>query len=307
MYGSESWTLNKTLLSKLESFQAEVGKCILQLPKSTLNTIPLLALNWPTCAPILCSKISYLLRICNAPLKSQTFNAIATSDVHLLELVKQCKLLASHFEPLRNLTEEILSNLNLNEPSVRSVRERILSADRTNVLSSSVGHPSLFYPLKIARKHGWMKLLDIALDHGLNGTRAGLAILKLLFLTVFSDRRCPVDNCEHIIPQGTPFCAHFTECHTDLESNHTFIRTSNQPEPWTPLRPPETWFINHIPFLTLCWFFNMFVLVTSVLVIVFECSSCLRVSPDRWPSAYGHARGHLGSGDKGPSQEAAFS
>ena len=48
MYGSESWTLSKTLLNKLESFQAEVGKRILQLPKSTSNTIPLLALNWPT-------------------------------------------------------------------------------------------------------------------------------------------------------------------------------------------------------------------------------------------------------------------
>ena len=80
MYGSESWTLNKTLLNKLESFQAEVGKRILQLPKSTSNTIPLLTLNWPTmCAQILCSKISYVLTICNdqeSTLESQTFNAI---------------------------------------------------------------------------------------------------------------------------------------------------------------------------------------------------------------------------------------
>ena len=81
MYGSESWTLSKTLLNKLESFQAEVGKRILKFPKSTSNTIPLLALNLPTmCAHILCSKISYLLRICNDQefiLKSQTFNAVA--------------------------------------------------------------------------------------------------------------------------------------------------------------------------------------------------------------------------------------
>ena len=26
----------------------------------------------------------------------------------------------------------------------------------------------------------------------------------------------------------------------------------------------------------------------------FKCSSCLRVSPDRWPSAYGHAKGSPG-------------
>ena len=85
---------------------------------------------------------SHFLRIYNnqeSTLKSQTFNAIAASDVHSLDLVKQCKFLASHFEPHQNLTEEILSNMNSNEPSVQSVRERILSADRTNVLSSSVG------------------------------------------------------------------------------------------------------------------------------------------------------------------------
>ena len=101
------------------------------------------------CARILCSKISYLLRICNdqeSTLKSQIFNAIAASDVYSLELVKQCKFLASHFESLKNLTEEVLCNSN--EVCVRSVRERILSADRSNVLSSSAGHPALFYSLK---------------------------------------------------------------------------------------------------------------------------------------------------------------
>ena len=139
--------------------------------------------------------------------------------MHSLELVKQCKFLASHFESLKNLTEEVLCNSN--ELFVRSVRECILSADRSNVLLSSVGHPSLFYPLKIARKHGWKRLWDTALDHGVNGTRAGIAILKLLSLTVFSDRRCPVDDCEYIVPEGTPLCMHFTECHTTLESNHT--------------------------------------------------------------------------------------
>ena len=113
MYGSESWTLNKTLLTKLESFQAEVGKRILQLPKFTSNTIPL-ALNWPSMrARILCSKISYLHRICNdqdQTIKSQTFNAIAASDVHSLDLVKQCKFLESHLDSLENLTEEVLSD-----------------------------------------------------------------------------------------------------------------------------------------------------------------------------------------------------
>ena len=45
MYGSESWVLNSSLLSKLESFQSELGKRILKLSKYTSNNIPLLALR----------------------------------------------------------------------------------------------------------------------------------------------------------------------------------------------------------------------------------------------------------------------
>ena len=66
MYGSESWVLNTTLLLTLESFQAEVGKRILRLPKFTSNNIPLLALNWTSmCAKILCSKLSFLYKVCH--------------------------------------------------------------------------------------------------------------------------------------------------------------------------------------------------------------------------------------------------
>ena len=107
MYGSESWTLNKTLLNTLKQariISSRSGQTHLTASKSTSNTIPLLTLKWPTmCAWILCSKISYLLRICNdqeSTLKSQIFNAIAVSDVHPLELVKQCKFLAFHFSNL---------------------------------------------------------------------------------------------------------------------------------------------------------------------------------------------------------------
>ena len=45
MYGSESWCLNTSLLSKLESFQAEVGKRILRLPRFTANSVPLMPYN----------------------------------------------------------------------------------------------------------------------------------------------------------------------------------------------------------------------------------------------------------------------
>ena len=51
--GSENWVLNHRLLQALESFQAELGRRILKLPKFSSNYIPMLVLNWPSmCARV---------------------------------------------------------------------------------------------------------------------------------------------------------------------------------------------------------------------------------------------------------------
>ena len=69
-------------------------------------------------------------------------------------------------------------------------------------VTPSVGHPSLE-----DCQEAWLDEImpDIALDHGLNGTRVGLALWTIV--STSSQR-------------GPPFCVHFIECHTDLESNH---------------------------------------------------------------------------------------
>ena len=114
MYGSESWVLNSTLLSKLESFQAELGKRILKLPKHTSNTIPLLAVNWPSmCSRILCSKLAFLQSVLTdnptQSLRSRVFNSIAASDVMSMSIVKQCKFLEEQLDSNSNFTDEVLS------------------------------------------------------------------------------------------------------------------------------------------------------------------------------------------------------
>ena len=48
LYESEVWLLNNTLLSKLESFQADLGKRMLRLPKSTANSMKMLAMGLPS-------------------------------------------------------------------------------------------------------------------------------------------------------------------------------------------------------------------------------------------------------------------
>ena len=65
-------------------------------------------------------------------------------------------------------------------------------------------------------RDGRMKFLDVALEHGPEGTRSSLSILKLLCMTVFGDRRCPADNCLHTVTENSPLCEHFLQNHTDL-------------------------------------------------------------------------------------------
>ena len=64
MYGTEAWSITASLLLKLESFQSEINKKILRLPRFTTNLVPLLALNWPTMrCRCLCANLSFLHKI----------------------------------------------------------------------------------------------------------------------------------------------------------------------------------------------------------------------------------------------------
>ena len=67
----------------------------------------------------------------------------------------------------------------------------------------SEGHPSLEFLLEAAKKIIWLKFWDTALDHGEPGTKVSLSILKLLCMTV-SDRKCPSEGCDFIVPEDTP-------------------------------------------------------------------------------------------------------
>ena len=99
IYGSEFWHLNTTLLSRLESFQAELGKRILRLPRTTANSIPLITLDWPSMrCRCLCAKLCFLFRACSGDsntdtLREEVFKTLSYSDVEALDLIKQCRLL----------------------------------------------------------------------------------------------------------------------------------------------------------------------------------------------------------------------
>ena len=97
MYGAEAWCINASLLSKLESFQSEIGKKILRLSKFTTNHVPLMALNWATMrCRCLCTKLSFLHKIHSCEqrtLSTEVFNTLTFPTIESMLLINQCCLL----------------------------------------------------------------------------------------------------------------------------------------------------------------------------------------------------------------------
>ena len=125
-------------------------------------------------------------------LRSRVFSSIAASDVWSMSIVKQCKFLEEKLISNHGFTENVLSQ---SPSSIRDLKKQILDHDRSRTLGLSEGHPSLQYPLIIAKEKMWMKLWDTALEHGMQGTMSAMSVLKLISMTVFEDRTCPADEC----------------------------------------------------------------------------------------------------------------
>ena len=211
---------NHSLLEAFNSFQEELGRRVLKLPKFSSNLTPLLVSNWPTmCARLLCNKLSFLSCMCNGEstsLSTQVFRSIAASDVTSMNIVKQCHFLDSIMES--EFTDEVLNNPNL---CLRDLKKRIIHADRILIEVESKVHPSLLYILCVAKENLWPKFWDVALENGCDGLKSSMALLTALSLTVFSDRQCPVSSCTYTVPQDSLLCEHLFECHTNLDSSIT--------------------------------------------------------------------------------------
>ena len=215
MYGAEAWCINASLLLKLESFQSEIGKKILRLPKFTANQVPLLALNWPTMrCRCLCTKLSFLHKIHSSEqstLSTEVFNALTFPSIESTLLINQCRLLEQAYS--QKFTDEVLTNPDV---VMRSLKEQIIKADCSLLLSEARTHPSQSIVAEVASHMWWLKVWDTALDHGPPGTIAVLSILKLLSKTVFANRQCNVEGCDFVIPPNTACHEHFLTQHTDL-------------------------------------------------------------------------------------------
>ena len=216
LYGAESWILNTTLLIKLESFQAEIGKRILRLPKFVANNTVRMALQWPSVRTrVLCIKLGFLLKVLKNEnsLSARVFRSLAVSDVEALHLIRQCRFLESSLNT--NFTSRILSSHQ--EFSFSQLKKEIIEVDFSLLLSEASNHSSQRYVQAVAASpiSSWPKVWDSALEKGAFGTSCSLALLRLLSLHTYSDNKCPVPNCSYVVGEDS-LCSHFLADHTTL-------------------------------------------------------------------------------------------
>ena len=92
---------------------------------------------------------------------------------------------------------------------MRSLKEQIIKADCSLLLSEAKTHPSQSIVPEVTSHIGWLKVWDTALDHGPSGTITVLLILKLLSKIVFADKKCNVEGCDFIVPPNAASYEHF--------------------------------------------------------------------------------------------------
>ena len=165
LYGAESWILDNSLLTKLESFQTELAKRILRLHRHTANNVARMALQWPSMrARILIIKLKFLHKIITGDLSlsARTFRSLAASDMESLLLVRQCRFLETALNS--NFTTLILTSPG--SVSLTSITKVIQQLDFSLLLSEAAPHPSQKFVHQIAssQEGSWPKLWDLALE-----------------------------------------------------------------------------------------------------------------------------------------------
>ena len=151
LYGCESWTITDTILDLLESFQSEIGKRALRLPRVYNNLAPLLALNLPSMqARIATAKLSFLNRVVSShpdSLSSRVFSTFASTDVCELTLVQDCKRTEEKWGT--SFTSQIIKGqLDI---SWREAKHQLFALYKACIRSRAEKHPSLRCHLDVSK------------------------------------------------------------------------------------------------------------------------------------------------------------
>ena len=139
--------------------------------------------HWPTVATrILIRKLSFLSKLLSGSkdtISRRVFTSLAMENIYEISIVQQCRMLEA------NICTSILAKC-LSDPEnapkiVKNSKRCILNTDFEILPFSTIDWcGSAAAAARVANHTSWCRLWDIALDHGVKGTRAMQAIFRKL-------------------------------------------------------------------------------------------------------------------------------
>ena len=216
LFGSENWILTDSMLHQLESFQGEIGLCMLKLSKyhSTLSTR--LALKWPSItARIFIRKLSLLSKVCQEG--NNIGNKIFSSfNQDSLRLTQECRAMEGKLS-CHGFTDALLSV----RSTLKEIKRHVLQIDWEACITDASHHSSTAVASRIASETSWMKLWDISLDYGPRGSSSLQALYRELTRPQLQPGVCHL--CGTTL--DTPFFHHYTLYHTPLSDPERIINS----------------------------------------------------------------------------------
>ena len=215
LYGCETWLLDSTCLKALESFQCEIGRRILRLPKFYSNNAVRIGLHWPSVATrILLRKLMFLSKLlCSTrdSLSSRVFTSLAMNDIYEISIIQQCKMLESSLDT--DILAKCLTSPENAVEIVKTNKNLILKQDFCKLISLSLSNQSSTRLVaRVAEHTSWHRLWDMALDKGVKGTRT----LQRVFKELSRPKPCSKCNlCETEITEESCF-EHTCVNHSDI-------------------------------------------------------------------------------------------
>ena len=210
LYGVENWVMSPECVRKLECFQGEIAKRILQLPKWYSNTAACVALGWNSLhATCTIRKLRFLHRVMSnkESICYRTFSAMV-DNVETLSLVRECRELEERYKS--DFTSQILKVEEFADrlEVTRVAKNYIIKKDQALSLDKVSNY---YYFFKIAEQVGWKKLWDLALDHGPSVIKGIKNLVRVMTYPDHATSMCPLCDItkldqalpEHVISKHT--------------------------------------------------------------------------------------------------------
>ena len=221
LYGCETWILTPTLMTKLEKFQAEIGRRLLGISRYHADLAPLIGLHLPSMmARVFIRKLSFLAKLLTSnedTQSSRTFRTCAADNVYNISLIQQCQWLQCTLN-IEQILQQCLENPDSAVLIVKSARNSILRRDWANTVHLAKSHMSLKHIVSsndIAS--GWCRIWDSALDQGYRGTKLSQCLFRSLCHPLFCDRKC--QYCDAYIPSDMTHFQHLCQSHLNFSES----------------------------------------------------------------------------------------